>query len=232
MHIRDTLDLKAVSPLDVLGRYRGRFSAACTDPMRVGIRGLIPGVGESMKRMAICLLAVLSWSEARASGPLEIVFYDVHGTDQRELRESMDSHGPVGVDGERHHGYTRWHVGWAFELVSSPSWCRVRSVETTLKVTMTLPRWNRPDEVPEDLEREWRRYSDALREHEEGHHEIAMSAADEVRRQLTGVSSTSGCQVLAEDLDRRAKAVIETFNARELEYDAATDHGSTQGARF
>ncbi|MGY1457865.1 MULTISPECIES: hypothetical protein [unclassified Luteimonas] len=38
--------------------------------------------------------------------------------------------------------------------------------------------------------------------------------------------------LLPEDINRKAQALIEEFRARELEYDATTAHGATQGARF
>lgn len=185
-----------------------------------------------MKCAAIFLFALLSTGGLRASESLEIEYYDVRGGNVRELREAMHRHGPTGEDGRRFHGYTKWHVRWNFRYRPRGASCAVTSVETSLDVTMTLPRWTRPDGAPAELEREWERYSAALRAHEDGHADLGAAAAGEIQRRLSEMSGTSGCQALAEEMNRTGRAIIEEAKARELEYDATTGHGATQGARF
>ncbi|MEZ0472981.1 DUF922 domain-containing Zn-dependent protease [Luteimonas salinilitoris] len=185
-----------------------------------------------MKHVAICLFALFFWNELRASEPLNVEFYEVRGNNARDLRKELGDHGPVGDDGSRHHGYTKWHVDWTFQLIPSGKLCAIGSVETKLEVTMTLPKWNKPEGLLEDLTREWERYSTALRLHEDGHYNIAVSAAQEIERRLSGLTGTAGCKTLAEDINSKARAVIEEFRAKDLGYDVATEHGATQGARF
>lgn|SRR5699024_4746083 len=185
-----------------------------------------------MKSAAIFLFAVLFTGGLRASESLEIEYYDVHGSTAQALREAMNRHGPAGEDGRRFHGYTKWHVRWNFQYRPRGASCEVMSVETSLDVIMTLPRWARPDGAPAQLEREWERYNAALRAHEDGHADLGAAAAREVQRRLSAMSGTSGCPALVDEMNRTGRAIIEEVRVRELEYDATTGHGATQGARF
>lgn len=189
----------------------------------------------SRKRLtgaALALSALLFTGGLHASGSLEIEYYDVHGSSVQEVREAMNRNGPIGNDGRRFHGYTKWRVGWKFRYAPRGASCEPTSVETSLDVVMTLPRWTRPDDAPAELEREWERYSAALKAHEDGHAEFGAAAAGEIQRRLSEMSGRSGCRALAEEMNRAGRAIIEEARSRELEYDATTRHGATQGARF
>ena len=185
-----------------------------------------------MKRAAICLSALWFSGKLMASDPLVVEFYDVQGNDLREMRKWMEDHGPAGDDGVRYHGYTKWSVGWSFRFAPNGQACEIQSIETKLEATMTLPRWNKPDRASKRIEQEWERYIAALRQHEDGHYGIAVSAAEEIKRRLFGLTKESGCQAFADDINDKAKAVIAEFRAKESAYDAATDHGVTQGAQL
>lgn len=185
-----------------------------------------------MKHLAIWLFTLFFWGQVGASESLNIEFYEVHGESRDELRRSLEENGPIGESGDRYHGYTKWNIGWNFKLTPSGRQCRITDLTTKLEVTMTLPRWNKPDNAPKDLAQEWDRYSTALRQHEDGHQNMGISAAEEIKQRLSGLTGTGGCQKLAEDMNSKANAVIAEFNAKELAYDATTEHGATQGARF
>jgi len=191
-----------------------------------------PWEHQGMRCAAIAVFALLLMGGVHASESLEIEYYEVHGNSAQEVREWMNRNGPVGKDGRRFHGYTKWHVRWNFRYRPRGASCEVTSVETSLDVIMTLPRWTRPAGAPAELEREWERYSAALRAHEDGHAGLGAAAAGEIQRRLSEMSGTSGCQALADDMNRTGRAILEEAKAREREYDATTGHGATQGARF
>ena len=185
-----------------------------------------------VKRAVLGLVVLLAPGGIAASGPLTIQYYDVHGDTLQDAGQWMNQHGPVGKDGRRFHGYTEWAVRWRYQLQPGRSACTVKSVETDLSVTMQLPQWHRPEGVSPTRAREWDRYMAALRAHEDGHADIGVAVADAIKRELPAMRSASGCPDLAKKLDRTAMAIVDEHKARELEYDASTRHGATQGARL
>lgn len=184
-----------------------------------------------MTSAALCLLVLLASPGAAASEP-EVTWYDVHGDTLREVGEWMDRHGPAGADGRRFHGYTEWAVSWRYRYRPGRTGCAVSALETDLTVTIRLPRWHPGEDASPAAIREWERYSAALRAHEAGHADIGVSAAEAIRQALSTLSSASGCEALAKELDDRGMAIIEEHQAREREYDTSTRHGATQGARL
>lgn len=186
-----------------------------------------------MKQIAaILVFTLLQSGEIRAAEPLRIAFYDVQGTSAREILKSLNDRGPVGKDGVRYHAYTSWHVRWTYRFASKGKLCEIQSLETEPSGVMTLPKWDNADRASTNLRQEWQRYSAALRVHEDGHYKLGVSAAKDIKQRLSRLTSAAGCKALQEEIDSKASAVIAEFLAKELEYDATSKHGSTQGARF
>ncbi|NLC59821.1 MAG: DUF922 domain-containing Zn-dependent protease [Gammaproteobacteria bacterium] len=182
--------------------------------------------------ITLALAAALGAAAPAASEPVTVDYYDVHGDTLLEVARWMDRNGPAGDDGRRFHGYTRWQVSWRYQFKPGRDACATAAVDIDLKVTMQLPRWRPPERVPAATVREWERYMVALRAHEDGHAAIGAAVAEAIRRELAAMRSPSGCAALAEAIERRASQILDDHKARELAYDASTDHGATQGARL
>jgi predicted secreted Zn-dependent protease len=97
---------------------------------------------------------------------------------------------------------------------------------------MLLPRWNPPAGTNPELLRTWKRFSDVLREHEDGHHRIAKSAAQEVRRKLTRSGKARDCRALEANMTAAANRVLSEYREKQAEFDRKTDYGRAQGARL
>lgn len=178
------------------------------------------------------LLALALCTAALAAPGLKVDFYEVEGDDIHALRRALAERGPVGDDGVRYHGYTRWQVAWSYRLEHRGPRCVLQSHATRVEGRMTLPRWNPPQGAADGLMREWEAYSAALREHEDGHYAIGTAAAAEIRRRLGELRGTVGCEALEQAIGETAEAVLEEFRARERAYDRDTAHGARQGARL
>ena len=122
-----------------------------------------------------CLLSVPVAAAAKESFRIE--YFDLHGSTARELRADLSRLGPVGETGIRGDGYTEYRIAWRFSMALNDGDCSAQDVEVDLVVTMQLPRWQPPPDASSELRETWRRFSKDLREHEDGHHEIARSAA-------------------------------------------------------
>ncbi len=183
---------------------------------------------------AALLLAALGTATAHAApdAGLTVEYYDVQGTTLPQLRASLSALGPVDDDGERHHGQVNWNLQWRYNYSTDRGGCRLTGFAVQRSTTMQLPRWVDVDRASPALRSEWERYSQALRLHEDGHVETGALAAAEIERRAAAVKRSSTCAALGTTLDGIGKAVVQEFKARDVEYDATTGHGATQGAQI
>lgn len=159
-------------------------------------------------------------------------WYDVEGDDEAQLRAWLDAHGPEDQHAERHDAYTAWHVTWRFPFAQSDEGCSTGPVTTNVRVTITLPRWRGYADESHPLVKRWRRYLEALKEHESGHRETGFRAATDITEELPRLPPRPTCEEAEEAANAAARAVLERHRAHDAEYDAETRHGETQGAVF
>lgn len=185
-----------------------------------------------MKRWVLCCLVLMSCNRASAADELAIDLYRIDGNSVRSIRSALDRQGPLGEDGKRYHGYTKWHVSWTFNYAPTGGSCTITSVGVDTDTVMTLPEVADPHALPDSIKIKWDRYSAALKRHEDGHREFALAAARDVRQRLSRLRNAQGCKALENEANRLAQAILSDVRARERDYDRSTDHGATQGARF
>lgn len=156
-----------------------------------------------------------------------IHWYDIEGDTEAELRAQMDAKGPEG-----HDAYTAWHVTWRFPFARADDGCSTGPVTTNVRITVTLPRWRGPVDEGDPLVRRWRRYLDALKEHESGHRETGFRAATDIAEVLPALPPKPTCEEAEEAANAAAMEVLARYRTRDTEYDGETRHGETQGAVF
>jgi predicted secreted Zn-dependent protease len=161
-------------------------------------------------------------------------YYQISGTTANELRQAMDRLRPTGPDGKRHDAITTWDIPWRYHVVAVEGWCAVQSIEVSLDLVTTVPRWTNEAAAPAALAGQWRAYLAALAKHEDGHKQLAIEAAAAVRDlgAHIKVPQRANCAEVGRTIDTAAKAVIQEYQAKERQYDEETDYGRTQGARF
>lgn len=161
----------------------------------------------------------------------QVHWYEVEGDTEAQLRASLDARGPLDPDGERNDAYTAWHVTWRFPFQQSEAGCTTGPVTSAVRVTMTLPKWRAPADGGPLLTR-WRHYLEALKVHESGHRETGFQAATDITDALEALPPQPTCEEAEEVANATALSVLERYRQRDKEYDEATRHGETQGARF
>jgi predicted secreted Zn-dependent protease len=158
--------------------------------------------------------------------------YDVTGQTSAQLRADLDRLGPRDRSGKRYDAHTTWNIAWAYRFVRGVRGCRASFVTATVDVRQTLPRWRERAGASAPLVQRWQTYELALQEHEDGHRDIAVRAANAAHRALTELPAAPNC----DEMDRRAnaagQAILEQHRQQERDYDRTTKHGVTQGAVF
>lgn len=183
------------------------------------------------RQFSAAIILGLASLTAYGGGPT-IVYYDIVGNTERDLRRELDNKGPVddGPGGVKFDGHTRWYVNWSYRYRPVRNGCMLTGVEVTTSGVITLPRWNGAGNS-DRLSNAWQQYMESLRLHEDGHYANGVMAAQEIDRLGQSFRARS-CENISVDFDRRAAEIIEKYRAADVAYDRETDHGRTQGARF
>jgi predicted secreted Zn-dependent protease len=183
-------------------------------------------------RAILCLMLFALVGLAQARDTFRVEYFDIRGSTARELREHLSRVGPVGETGIRGDGYTEYRIAWRYGMTAKDGRCRAHDIEVDLDVRMMLPRWNPPAGASAPLLATWSRFSEVLREHEDGHHRIAKSAAQEVRRKLGRIGKARDCRSLEANMTAAANKVLSQYRKKQAEFDRETDYGRAQGARL
>ncbi len=184
------------------------------------------GLARAAAILGLCAIA----TAAPARDTFRVEFFDVRGATAAQLRADLSRVGPVGETGLRGDGYTEYRIAWRFSMRPGNDECRAHDVQVDLDVRMLLPRWTPPRGVSARLVRTWDRFSKVLREHEDGHHRIAVAAAKEVRRKLGGRVKAADCRTLEARMNKIANDVLQEYRRKQAEFDRETDYGRVHTA--
>jgi len=181
-------------------------------------------------KAGFALLLLLEAAPAFADrNDFSIDYYTVTGTTARALRAEIDAKGPIGEDGRRSDGYTHWAMNWSYGFDTGAAGCTTSRVVVDLDIRMTLPRWSAPPGTDAELISRWNRYVAAVRIHEDGHRNLAETAARDMRQALLVERSASDCDTLRNRLDSRANALLDDLRKQQAAYDRDTAFGQKQG---
>lgn len=158
--------------------------------------------------------------------------YDVEADDARTLRAQLDARGPEDSNGDRHDAYTAWYVTWHYPLQLDEAGCVTGPVSTTVRVTVTVPRWLSRLPPKDPLVERWQRYLEALKTHESGHRETGYAAATAITESLEALPPEPTCEAMETTANEAANRLLEQYRAHDVAYDEETKHGATQGAVF
>ena len=172
--------------------------------------------------------AALSSPSVGALGEISIPnaqmqYYDITGSTESELRAELNSKGPVGYDGYKGDATTRWVIGWTW-LGYGTSLCTLSAPTVTYQITVIFPRWKAPANAPPVLISKWTNFEQALSEHEKGHVDFVVAHYPSVTTAIEGATCATA--------EAAAQNALKPIRQHDLDYDAETNHGATQGAHF
>jgi predicted secreted Zn-dependent protease len=143
------------------------------------------------------------------------------------VRRQLDRLGPESDDtGERFDGLTTWALHWTFSYDESRGGCSVRNATIEVEAVVMLPQLQDAEALSAEEFNLWQSYQDKLRAHEEGHVNIYLTGAHDLRDQVLSTGSMPDCTGLASLLNQTGEAMIETIRYNDRLYDAATGHGA------
>lgn len=161
--------------------------------------------------------------------------YAIRGLKSHALLQQMRELGPREL-GRRHHAYTRFRLRWTHDpqpvspaVDSSQAGCRVGQPQIALFLLTVAPRWLDQAQAPASLQAVWDRFLAATQEHEEGHRNLCMRAAQSLLERLRSLQPAGDCLQLQKQAQKVAAQALSDLAARQRAYDRLTDHGLRQG---
>lgn len=180
------------------------------------------------------ILAVLAAAALTVGAPpaeladtpnLTVLYYDVAGTTEREIRDGINAQDLRGAnDNVRVDALTSNVFGWTVQP-GPDGRCDPKDTRINLTLLMALPRLTRPEALSAQERRRWDRYMAALIRHEQGHVKNALAQTPKVVAAIHGARDCAS-------VDAAADAALAVLARRDLAYDARTRHGAIQGARY
>jgi predicted secreted Zn-dependent protease len=190
-----------------------------------------------MKRLLLAALCVafagLGPLAAEPAVKRDMVHYEVDGATAEAIRAELNRLGPIGrIEKRRFDAHTLWNVKWTYRYRNVGSDCAIARVTVTVDVTITLPRL-KPNAVrPAEVTRAFEDFAKALLAHEEGHAQIGIEAARRIETEIQGIKPHPTCDALGRAANALGDSLVKEANQKDVEYDARTQHGRSQGARF
>lgn len=200
------------------------------------ISAVLPAVAAD-SRLEVASVDRTLYRLERSSAPAPTVketyeYYEIKGNSEDELRSELCRHGCRWKDGKTYDSVTNWHVKWDYDYDRSPETCSAGSFRVFVDITFRYPKWMQTDDVPRPLAAKWDNYMENLVEHENGHRDMAVTAAAELSEAVAAMPPASTCA----ELDRRVRALfhgrMKRLNDDAHAYDTETQHGIAQGAVF
>jgi predicted secreted Zn-dependent protease len=152
-----------------------------------------------------------------------IVYYDISGSTEGELRTQLNTLGPVGYDGYKGDATTEWFIRWNWPGYGTSS-CDLSAADISYDIKVIFPRWVPTKDISPDLIVKWANYTKLLAAHEKGHVDSVLENFPAIVNAIKGATCETADSVGNEFLDR--------IRQLDIDYDADTQHGATQGARF
>jgi predicted secreted Zn-dependent protease len=186
--------------------------------------------------LSVTLLAAEAQMAAAFADPIvteTFDYYDVDGATAQEIRTDLNQRGPI--DGHEHRHFdavTHWYVRWRFTYGDGANNCEIASVSTNVDVTYAFPRLRSESAAPAELRQAFSGYLEKLLTHEKGHAEIAIDIAAQIEKDIRSLPPAPTCASLGEIANNLGRFLMKKANLLEIDYDARTVHGKTQGARF
>jgi predicted secreted Zn-dependent protease len=152
-----------------------------------------------------------------------VSYYDVSGATADELRAHLNALRPAAYDGSKGDAVTTWYIQWDWPGYGTGS-CDLAAATVTYDIKVVFPYWIEPVNPDPALVSRWTTYTRNLATHEEGHVDYVVDHYQSVDAAIKGATCTTA--------DGAAKAALGAIRQHDLDYDADTDHGATQGATF
>ena len=156
--------------------------------------------------------------------------YAVYGDTAAQINGQMAACSPVNTAEGEFDASTDYAMAWAYNYQpGAGGLCSLSSISVGLTVSEVYPAWQQTAGTAPGTAADWQRFITSLQTHESGHAQLDRAAATGLLSDLQNFPPTD-CGSIAAAANAKAQADLTALNQANDNYDAATNHGATQGA--
>lgn len=156
-------------------------------------------------------------------------FYKVNGLTTTQISNQIHNCSPLISEGNHYAASSDYAINWSFSYTGNEQGlCTITSVAVGLSITEIYPSWTNSNNDAK-LQSKWNNFITNLILHEDGHAKIDRMYADKIHSDLIQLQPTS-CSSIVDTAHSLANARVRELNQANIQYDAQTNHGHTQGA--
>jgi predicted secreted Zn-dependent protease len=189
-----------------------------------------------MKVLFLALFALLLVTPAIAQPNVDldevVKYYDVRGMTEDAIASSLRRDAPRDIDGFQ--GQTDFYFSWTYDYGQvgerGSRTCRVHDAHAKVEITITLPRHRTISRAPDTVRRTWTTFAGALEGHERNHAKDFARIGSQIPDALDGL--TGPCDRIEEIANAKGMDYVDLAQQSADDYDAATNHGETEGTFF
>lgn len=105
--------------------------------------------------------------------------------------------------------------------------CAPGDIDINVRIVFTYPRWVNQSDAPADLVNKWNNFFAGVQTHENGHKNITMVSANEIKDAINSMNPVS-CDEFNNKMNEIAQPILDQINGKQEQYDNDTNHGETQ----
>lgn len=149
----------------------------------------------------LCLsLAASSPASAEPTFSTKYNYFEIGGTNIRDLWFDINAKGPKSKMGIGHAGYTSFDFDNSVGIVPKGGKCQITSINFHLTSIVQLPKWTDERNSDEEMKLYWKAFSADVKRHEDQHVEIARQSILKLEQKLLELQPNKSCKVLKKQI--------------------------------
>jgi predicted secreted Zn-dependent protease len=164
----------------------------------------------------------------------QFAFFEINGTSVEELQRAKEVYGIPAfsfLDGHPYKtwGTCSWRIKWNMDRsIKDDGQCHINKFRLKLGTTITMGKWaNRAEGSPE-LQKKWDAFASSLKNHELGHKQNAIRAANEWSVELRKLPSEKDCATLDGKIKEGYARLQAKYKVLNNAWDQATVNGNEE----
>lgn len=156
--------------------------------------------------------------------------YFVTPKEGQSVKDAIRENSTIVRDGRTFLGQTTWEVTPLYKYGGTGYSCKIKEMQIYLNIKFILPKIHELDPLPEEKEKAFEFFYNAIYQHELGHKKLGVSCAQEIETFLNEHPPYGTCAELQREVALNVSRIKEKYQDLNRQYDIETDHGRTQGA--
>lgn len=160
--------------------------------------------------------------------PTQEILFPVRGESLKDVGAGVHGHIHGGYA-----GYANWNTQYSMDVHKCLfGKCTAKRISINFQSKITLPEWRSSGAFNANVLPRWNQFIAALRVHEEGHVDIALSEAKTLVAELEAMSpiKADSCNQLEDKVRQIVDIAVKAGIKASERYDVLTKHGELQGA--